>query len=140
MNEQTPNRLNKLKFIDLKIKSKHQEIIGLKNASPKGQVYSDEPKGGKNGNSTEDSNIKIIDTVEKLRREIKGLLEERRIIIKAIEELEDPLENIVLRLLYVNGYSWEDTKKELKCSHATIQRARDKGIKHLKINDTDVNK
>lgn len=134
------SRLNRLKYIELKIKSKRQEILDLKDASPKGQVYTDEPKGSKKGNSTEDLNIKIIDAVEKLREEIKQLLEERDIIIKAIEELEDPFENIVLRLLYVNNYTWLEARRVLNCSHATVQRARDKAIEHLKINDTDVNK
>jgi len=133
-------RLNGLKYIEIKIKSKRQEILDLKDASPKGQVYTDEPKGSKNGNSTEDLNIKIIDAIEKLREEIRYLLEERDVIIKAIEELEDPFENIVLRLLYVNNYTWLEARRVLNCSHATVQRARDKAIEHLKINDTNVSK
>lgn len=133
-------RLNGLKYIEIKIKSKRQEILDLKDASPKGQVYTDKPKGSKNGNSTEDLNIKIIDAIEKLREEIRYLLEERDVIIKAIEELEDPFENIVLRLLYVNNYTWLEARRVLNCSHATVQRARDKAIEHLKINDTNVSK
>lgn len=133
-------RLNRLKYIEIKIKSKRQEILDLKDASPKGQVYTDEPKGSKNGNNTEDLNIKIIDAIEKLREEIRHLLEERDVIIKAIEGLEDPFENIVLRLLYVNNYTWLEARRVLNCSHATVQRARDKAIEHLKINDTNVNK
>lgn len=133
------SRLSALKYIDIKIKSKRQEIENLKSAILKGQVYSDEPKGGKQGNATEDLNIKIIDGAEKLRAEINQLMEERTRLINAIEDLDDPLENIVLRLMYVNGYSWQETRRELNCSHATIQRARTKAIEHLRMNQTLTN-
>nr|DAR67778.1 MAG TPA: Protein of unknown function (DUF722) [Caudoviricetes sp.] len=129
------SRLSALKYIDIKIKSKRQEIENLKSAILKGQVYSDEPKGSKQGNATEDLNIKIIDGAEKIRGEINQLMEERTRLINAIEDLDDPLENIVLRLMYVNGYSWQETKRELNYSHATIQRARAKAIEHLVIKD-----
>lgn len=129
------SRLSALKYIDIKIKSKRQEIENLKSAILKGQVYSDESKGSKRGNATEDLNIKIIDGAEKIRAEIHQLMEERTRLINAIEDLDDPLENIVLRLMYVNGYSWQGTRRELNCSHATIQRARTKAIEHLVIKD-----
>lgn len=133
------SRLSALKYIDIKIKSKRQEIENLKSAILKGQVYSDEPKGSKRGNAMEDLNIKIIDGAEKIRAEINQLMEERTRLINAIEDLDDPLENIVLRLMYVNGYSWQETRRELNCSHATIQRARTKAIEHLKMNQTLTN-
>lgn len=133
------SRLSALKYIDIKIKSKRQEIENLKSAILKGQVYSDEPKGSKRGNATEDLNIKIIDGAEKLRAEINQLMEERTRLINAIEDLDDPLENIVLRLMYVNGYSWQGIRRELNCSHATIQRARTKAIEHLEMNQTLTN-
>lgn len=135
------SRLSALKYIDIKIKSKRQEIENLKSAILKGKVYSDEPKGSKQGNATEDLNIKIIDRAEKLRAEINQLMEERTRLINAIEDLDDPLENIVLRLMYINGYSWKETKRQLNCSHATIQRARSKAIEHLRFkNEPNVNK
>ena len=133
------SRLSALKYIDIKIKSKRQEIENLKSAILKGQVYSDEPTGSKRGNATEDLNIKIIDGAEKIRAEINQLMDERTRLINAIEELDDPLENIVLRLMYVHGYSWQETRRELNCSHATIQRARTKAIEHLR-NELNVNK
>ena len=67
------SRLSALKYIDIKIKSKRQEIENLKSAILKGQVYSDEPKGSKRGNATEDLNIKIIDGAEKIHAEINQL-------------------------------------------------------------------
>ena len=80
------SRLSALKYIDIKIKSKRQEIENLKSAILKGQVYSDEPKGSKRGNAMEDLNIKIIDGAEKIRAEINQLMEERTRLINAIED------------------------------------------------------
>lgn len=127
----TINRLNALKYIDVKIKSKRQEIANLKSSIVRSQNYSDEPKGSRAGNSVEDLNIKIIDEAERLRSEIDRLLTERQEVIQAIESLEDPLENIVLRLMYVNNYSWQEVRHELNCSHGTVQRARSNGIENL---------
>ncbi|MBJ6746650.1 DUF1492 domain-containing protein [Streptococcus sp. 121] len=133
-------RLASLKYIDSKVKSKRQEIVSLHSGILKSQRYSDEPKGGSLSNKSEDLNILIIDRTRELYDEIESLLAERRELVQMIESLDDPMENIVLRLLYVNGYSWSEVKMELNASHATIQRARDKAVRNLLKNDTDVNK
>ncbi|MBF8970172.1 DUF1492 domain-containing protein [Streptococcus sp. NLN76] len=133
-------RLASLKYIDSKVKSKRQEIVSLHSGILKSQQYSDEPKGGSLNNKSEDLNILIIDRTRELYDEIESLLAERRELVQMIESLDDPMENIVLRLLYVNGYSWSEVKMELNASHATIQRARDKAVRNLLKNDTDVNK
>lgn len=133
-------RLASLKYIDSKVKSKRQEIVSLHSGILKSQQYSDEPKGGSLNNKSEDLNILIIDRTRELYDEIESLLAERRELVQMIESLDDPMENIVLRLLYVNGYSWSEVKAELNASHATIQRARDKAVRNLLKNDTDVNK
>lgn len=125
------SRLSALKYIDIKIKSKRQEIENLKSAILKGQVYSDEPKGSKQGNATEDLNIKIIDKTDDIKREINLLMNEKLEMAQLIDSLEDPLESIVLRLFFINGYSWNEVIRELHYSRGTIQKARKSGIKNL---------
>lgn len=133
-------RLASLKYTDSKVKSLRQEIIRLKSGILKSQQYSDEPKGGSINNKAEDLNIRIIDKSNELYSEIDDLYAERDELVRAIESLEDPFENIVMRLLYINGYSWKEVESEFNASHATIQRARDRAIKNLSKYDTNVNK
>lgn len=135
-------RLFSLKYTDSKVRSLRREITSLRTGILKSQQYSDEPKSGSLNNKAEDLNIQIIDKTNELYDEIDRLLSERDELVKAIEALEDPIENIVMRLLYINGYSWKETERELRASSATIQRARDKAITKIskmivmKVNDT----
>lgn len=134
-------RLDSLKYVDSRVKSKRQEIVSLHSGILKSQQYSDEPKSGGLGNKSEDLNIRIIDRTKELYDEIEKIFEERDEIVKAIESLENPAENIVLRLFYVNRYSWRDVQRELGWSRATIQRARADGILNLsqKMIQTELN-
>lgn len=126
-------RLNNLKFLDDTIKSKRQEIFALESLVQKAQVYSDEPKRSRQGNKTEELNVKIIDEKEKIENEIMTLWSESRKTIAAIDRLEDPLERAVLRYTYVNGYNWIKTTGQLNCSRTTYQRAKKSGIEHLAL-------
>lgn len=126
-------RLNNLKFLDDTIKSKRQEIFALESLVQKAQVYSDEPKESRQGNKTEELNVKIIDEKEKIENEIMTLWSESRKTIAAIDRLEDPLERAVLRYTYVNGYNWIKTTGQLNCSRTTYQRAKKSGIEHLAL-------
>lgn len=131
-------RLDSLKHVDSRVKSKRLEIVSLRSGILKGQQYSDEPKGGSLSNKSEDLNIAIIDRTKELYDEIEKIFKERDELVKAIESLENPAENIVLRLFYINGYSWREVERELNWSRATIQRARSSGISKLsEKNDTN---
>ena len=124
-------RLKALQYIDIKVKSKHQEIISLKSGILRGQQFDNMPKSKNNKNKSEELNVLIIDKSEQLYREIQDLYKEREELIQAIEDLDDPVENIVMRLLYIDGLSWNQVERKLNCSLATIQRARDKSLVKL---------
>nr|DAU16409.1 MAG TPA: Protein of unknown function (DUF1492) [Caudoviricetes sp.] len=124
-------RLKALQYIDIKAKSKHQEIISLKSGILRSQQYTDQPKAGSPGNRSEELNVLIIDKSEKLYQEIQELYQERDELVKAVESLEDPLENIVMRLFYIDGLSWNEIQIRLRCGRGTIHRARDSALKKL---------
>ena len=120
-----------MQYIDIKAKSKHQEIISLKSGILRSQQYTDQPKAGSPGNRSEELNVLIIDKSEKLYQEIQELYQERDELVKAVESLEDPLENIVMRLFYIDGLSWNEIQIRLRCGRGTIHRARDSALKKL---------
>ena len=124
-------RLKALQYIDIKAKSKHQEIISLKSGILRSQQYTDQPKAGSPGNRSEELNVLIIDKSEKLYQEIQELYQERDEQVKAVESLQDPLENIVMRLFYIDGLSWNEIQIRLRCGRGTIHRARDSALKKL---------
>jgi len=107
----------------------------------KGQTFDSMPKSQSNDNRTEEMNIKAIDRIAELYQEIEREYKEQEELVRAIEELEEPIENIVMRLLYIDGLSWSQVERRLNCSPATIQRARDKAIaKLVKIFDSNDSK
>ena len=131
-------RLKALQYIDIKAKSKHQEIISLKSGILRGQQFDNMPKSKSNTNHSEELNISIIVKSDELYREIKSLYKERDDLVRAIESLDDPVENIVMRLLYIDCMSWKEVERKLRCSPATIQRAQNKAIaKLVKIFDNN---
>lgn len=124
-------KLKKLKIKNIKIRSIHREIQDLRTGIVKGQSFNGMPKTPSNDNRTEDLNIKITDKIDELYKQIEQEQKEQEDLTQAIESLEDPIENIVMRLLYINGLSWSETERELNCSPATIQRARDRAVVKL---------
>ena len=124
-------RLNNLKYFETKLNSLRQERIALRAAVQKAQIYSDEPKGSKQGNKTEDLNVRIITESEQIDEKMKKLWEERDETVQAIESLEDPLENIIMRWYYINGCSRFEVMRKVNCSRTTFQRVKKSAIEHL---------
>lgn len=124
-------RLKALQYIDIKAKSKHQEIISLKSSILRGQQFNDIPKSKNNKNQSEELNVLIIDKSEQLYQEIQDLYKERDELIQAIESLDDPVENIVMRLFYIDGLSWNQIQAQLRCGRGTIHRARESALKKI---------
>jgi len=122
-------RLKQLPFDDIKIRSLHNEIVKLNSGIVKGQSFNGMPKSPSIDNRTEDINILIIDRTRELYEEINKIYKERKKIIDWIESLEDPIENMVMRLLYIDGLSWKEVQIELRCSRSTIKRIRRSAIK-----------
>ena len=124
-------RLKKLPYVNIKIKSLHHEIISLRSGMIKGQSFDSMPKSPSNDNRTEDVNIRVVDKINEIYKKIEQEYQEQDDLIKAIENLTDPIQNIVMRLLYIDGLSWDEVQRRLNCSNATIQRARDKAVKEI---------
>ena len=125
-------RLKALQYIDIKAKSKHQEIISLKSSILRGQQFNDIPKSKNNKNQSEELNV--IDKSEQLYREIQALYKERDELVQAIESLDDPIENIVMRLFYINGMTWNEVGAKLKYSRGAIQKIRKSAFENLSKN------
>ena len=114
-------RLKALQYIDIKAKSKHQEIISLKSSILRGQQFNNMPKSENSSNRSEELNVLIIDKSEQLYQEIQELYQER----------DEPVENIIMRLLYIDGLSWSQIQAQLRCGRGTIHRARESALKKI---------
>lgn len=120
--------LKKLKFKNVRIQSLRYEIIGLRAGMVKGQSFDSMPKSKSNENRTEEMNIKAIDRIDEIYQEIEREYREQEELVRAIESLEEPIENLVMRLLYIDCLSWSEIQRKLNCGNATVQRARNRAL------------
>ena len=128
---QLRKEFKKLKIKNIKIQSLHREIQDLSMGIVKGQSFNGMPKTPSNDNRTEDLNIKITDKMDELYKKIEQEQAEQEFLTRAIESLKDPIENIVMRLLYINNLSWSEVERRLNCSPATIKRVVDRAFVNL---------
>ena len=128
---QLRKEFKKLKIKNIKIQSLHREIQDLSMGIVKGQSFNGMPKTPSNDNRTEDLNIKITDKIDELYKKIEQEQAEQEFLTRAIELLKDPIENIVMRLLYINNLSWSEVERRLNCSPATIKRVVDRAFVNL---------
>lgn len=131
MTDSLIHKLKMLRYFDAIVKSKRQEIASLRSGIVKSPHYSDEPKNGSQTNSSEQLNLRIIDKISEIYKEIENLFDTRDSVVSLIDSLEDPIESTVLRLFYINGYTWNDIARELNGHPKTFQKIRRSGIQHL---------
>lgn len=125
-------KLKSLSLIDSKVKSMRLEIASRQAGILTAIQYTDEPKGGTQKNSSEELNIRIIDETAEIYDKINQLYDERKNIVTAIDSLDDPLQSQILRLKYVNRYSWSKIKRELPMfAESTIFEYHAKGLENL---------
>ena len=124
-------RLKRLPYSNIRIKSLHHEIISLRSGTVRGQSFDGMPKSPSNDNRTEELNIHVIDKIGEIYKKIEREYQEQDTLVKAIENLSDPIENLVMRLLCIEGLSWNEVQRELRCSRSTIKRARESAIKKM---------
>ena len=124
-------RLKALQYIDIKAKSKHQEIISLKSSILRGQQFNNMPKSENSSNRSEELNVLIIDKSEQLYQEIQELYRERDELVQVIESLDDPVENIVMRLFFIDGLTWNEVEAKLNYSRGAIQKIRKSAFENL---------
>ncbi|MBF0699163.1 DUF1492 domain-containing protein [Streptococcus danieliae] len=124
-------RLNRLKKIPERLQEIKREIEYLESNPIASQQFENQPRNNSNRNTTEDRTINTIDRLSELKVEFKACLDEQKEMAQGIESLSDPLDNMVIRLFYIDGNSWDEVARSLRVSKATIQRARTRAMEEL---------
>ena len=72
----------------------------------------------------------------KLQAELNRKWEVRKDILRAIEELEDENEKLVLKFRYINCWKWEQIADTEYYSYQHIHKIHKKALEHLEIPDS----
>ena len=124
-------RLNRLKKIPERLQELKREIEHLESNPIASQQFENSPRSNSNRNTAEDRTINTIDRLSELKVEFKACLDEQKEMTQAIESLSDSLDNMVIRLFYINGYSWDEVARTLGVSKSSLQRSRTRAMKEL---------
>lgn len=136
--EEIVKRLKSLKKIDKAIIILQRKLKELDNSYyPKSANFEQRVTTSK-VNTTENRLISIIQKKDTIIHEIMTLTEEKFATTDLINKLEEPVEWLALRMLYLHGYAVAEVCKEMKVSKATLYRARDRAVERLEaeVNDS----
>ena len=100
-----------------------------------GSVIDGTPKGAKSDNAAPYERIidRIIDIDDKVNKRIDRLIAIRHEINAAINGVKDDKLRSILRLRYINGYTFEQIAVELDISYRHICRLHGKALREVEI-------
>ena len=117
---------------ELRIIEEKLKYLKEKKTSIKSMVISDMPKCTSNSNDAitdllaEIEDVTILYTEKHLK-----LLKKLKEIEKELEKLENPLERIVLRMVYIERKNFEEIAKYISYSYRTVRRLHKDGVKKI---------
>lgn len=122
--------LEQARFLDMRIKSKIQQIDSLRElATSCTTVLSDMPRNPKRGTSkVETSVLKIIELQEGLKSDIDALVDLKRDIMATIHSVEDVELQALLEKRYLCFLSWERIAVEMHYSIQHIYRMHETAL------------
>ena len=83
-------------------------------------------------NTTEDQVVKRIEKIERLETELAQLYADYNELSARIDAITDPVASLIMRLKYVNGYSWPMIKRTLPYySQSSLYDYHKKGLEEL---------
>ena len=131
----TKTYLGQARFLDMRIKSKIQQIDSLRElATSCTAVLSDMPKNPNLGSSkVERCVLKIIEVQEGLKDDINELVELKKDIIRRIKAVESTELQTILELRYLSYMRWEEIAIELGYGIDNVFRLHRNALDEIKI-------
>lgn len=128
--------LNGAYLIELRIAAKEDQIKDLRERAEKvTTMMSDMPRGG-GARGMDDIVAKIADLKTEIANDTKKLIERRKTIRCAINELDDIRFQTVLELRYLNGLEWDELARKIGYERRYILKIHGWALKELDKIDT----
>ena len=127
----TIKQLNKYRFIKKEIERIQVRLEEL-SSSIKSATINGMPRSGKLSNPTEEVIIKKLKLEKKLNKSLSKLLDQEMEIEDFITNIEDPAIKVIVRMKFIDLYSWDRIAKEF---HYESSSPRKKLERYLEINN-----
>lgn len=121
--------------LDKRIDSKIEQLKSLNLLATKcTSTLSDMPKSQSISNSRlEDTVVKIVALQEEINRDIDGLVDLKRDIVRTIKSVQNPEYQIILELRYLCFKTWEEIAVQMNCSIDNVFKIRKNALKSVVI-------
>lgn len=129
--EQVKEKLEGVKWINKEIKGLYLELESLESGIIKKPTLSHSRVQTSRENKTENNLISVLKLKEDTLQRIERLTEERMEISRTIDNLANPLERSVLRLLYLNNLEVWEVAEEIDKSKTTVYRIMQKATENI---------
>lgn len=108
--------LDKLRYLDLDIDSRIKEQDNLRNSlfgsKPLKEISVQEARTGK----MDDTYVRLMEMSVEIDEKINQLVKLKQVVSRQIDELDDPISVLILRMRYINQESWVSIQKKINKS------------------------
>ena len=124
--------LKQLAKFEKLVQSKKREIEALRVGIINTPNYQNVRVKHSKKNIAEDKIIKQIEKIERIETELMQLYADYNELSARIDAITDPVASLIMRLKYVNGYSWPMIKRTLPYySQSSLYDYHKKGLEEL---------
>ncbi|MBY5034104.1 hypothetical protein K6V78_03290 [Streptococcus gallolyticus] len=124
--------LKQLSKFEKLVQAKKREIEALRAGIINTPDYQSQRVTRSKKNTTEYQVVKRIEKIEQLETELMRLYDDYRELSARIDAITDPVASLLMRLKYINGYSWLMIKRALPYySQSTLYDYHKKGLEEL---------
>ena len=125
--------LNKIRYIDMMINCKLEQVTELRSMLLPGAIRYDKDKvqTSNNADSISDTVSKIMELEEKINTDIDELVELKSVARENIERMENDVEKVILYKRYFNNESFENIAVECGYSWRHIHRLHGEALKNF---------
>ena len=122
-------------IVDVDINTKLDQLDRLNALATKATTtFSEVPfTGTPDPHRREDISVKIIDLEDRIKEEMRRLVDLKSDIMTAIAKIEEPEQRIVLEKRYLEFKKWEDIAVEMNRSLRSIYRLHGEALKNVHV-------
>ena len=125
--------LNKIRYIDMMINCKLEQVAELRSMLLPGAIRYDKDKvqTSNNADTITDTMLKIVDLEEKINADIDKLVEMKGLARDKIERMENNVEKVILYKRYFGNESFEQISVAMGYSWRWIHKLHNDALKHF---------
>lgn len=126
--------LSQALWLDQRINSKLEQLQILRALATKVSANLREEKvsGGNNNKShLENTVVRIVDLEKEIKEDVERSIAIKAEIMNTINQVDDPVSQIILEMRYINGKGWDEISSSLNYKDSSIFKIHSRALKKV---------